>query len=88
MIDETFAWRQSKEKNKIEKKFRLFINRHIRAADGIIDVTKIGDIILNENLTKLGEKSFTKKSENFSESLKISIKKSQKLAKIQGNHQN
>jgi glutaredoxin 2 len=51
-------------------------------------VTKIGDILLNENFTKIGEKLFTKKRENFSESLKISIKTSPKLAKIQGNHQN
>ena len=48
----------------------------------------MGDILLNENLTKIGEKLFTKKGEHFSESLKNSIKKSPKLAKIQRNHQN
>ena len=52
-------------------------------------ITKIGEILFIENdPQKNGEKSFTKKSENFSESQKISIKKSPKLAKIQGNHQN
>ena len=51
-------------------------------------ITIIGDILLTGNVTKIGEKSFTKKSENFSESIKFSIKKSPKLAKIQGNHQN
>ena len=52
-------------------------------------ITKIGEILFIENdPQKIGENSFTKKSENFSESLKISIKKSPKLAKIQGNHQN
>ena len=51
-------------------------------------ITKIGDNLLTGNVTKIGEKSFTKKSEKFSESLKFSIKKSPKLAKIQGNHQN
>ena len=30
-------------------------------------ITKIGDNLLIENVTKIGEKSFTKKSENFSE---------------------
>ena len=45
-------------------------------------ITKIADILLIENFTKIGEKSFTKKSENFSESIKFSIKKSPKLAKI------
>ena len=37
---------------------------------------KIGDILLIENVTKIDE------------STNISIKKSQKLSKIQGNHQN
>ena len=36
-------------------------------------------ILLTGNVTKIGEKSFTKKSENFSESVKFSIKKSQKI---------
>ena len=45
-------------------------------------ITKIGDIILIENFTKIGEKSFTKKSEHFSESIKFSVKKSPKLVTV------
>ena len=42
-------------------------------------ITKIGEIFFIENdPQKIGEKSFTKKSENFSESTTISIKKSPK----------
>ena len=33
-------------------------------------LVKIGDILLIENVTKIGEKSFTKKGENFRESTK------------------
>ena len=40
--------------------------------------------LLTENLTKIGEKLFTKKSENFSESLKISIKSHQNWQKFKG----
>ena len=45
-------------------------------------ITKIADILLIENFTKIGEKSFTKKSENFSESIKFSVKKSPKLVTV------
>ena len=45
-------------------------------------ITKIGDILLTGNVTKIGEKSFTKKSENFSESIKFSVKKSPKLVTV------
>ena len=37
-------------------------------------ITKIVDILLVENVTKIGENSFTKKGEHYSESTKISIK--------------
>ena len=43
-------------------------------------ITKIGEILFIENdPQKIGEKSFTKKSENFSEPTQIFIKKSPKL---------
>ena len=45
-------------------------------------ITKIGDILLIENFTKIGEKSFPKKSENFSESMKFSVKNSPKLVTV------
>ena len=45
IINKTHAWRVEKETKKIEKKFRCYINRHIRATNGVIDVTKIDGII-------------------------------------------
>ena len=50
--------------------------------NSIKKITKIADILLIENFTKIGEKSFTKKSENFSESIKFSVKKSPKLVTV------
>ena len=46
-------------------------------------ITKIGEILFIENdPQKIGEKSFTKKSDNFSESIKFSVKKSPKLVTV------
>ena len=48
-------------------------------------ITKIGEILPIENdPQKIGEKSFTKKSENFSESQKMSIKSHQNWRKFKG----
>ena len=57
---------------------------------------KIGEFLSDKNITNSGDNNsfrfwvffVTNFGENFSESLKLSIKKSPKLAKIQGNHQN
>ena len=47
-------------------------------------IAKIGDNFLTGNVTKIGEKSFTKKIENFSESTKMSIKDHQNCRKFKG----
>ena len=59
-------------------------------------IEEIGEFLSDKNVTNSGDNNsfrfwmffVTNLGENLSESLKISIKKSQKLAKIQGNHQN
>ena len=62
-------------KNKSPKKVTILVNQqHFYKK-----ITKIGHNLLTGNVTKIGEKSFTKKSENFSESIKLSVKKSPKL---------
>ena len=66
-------WKLNDLKNRKFRRIKIYFFKKI---------TKIADILLIENFIKIGEILFTKKSENFSESIKFSVKKSPKLVTV------